>query len=101
VQAKVRQAMVEEAREKGEELTQDAIDEAVGYLCDELTDEMLITAIEMGSELIIPGIGIAIRVARGAWKASSSRVESSTADYQGHHQGSFQLEQEEACCALS
>jgi hypothetical protein len=73
VQAKVQQAMVQQAREKGKELTQDAIDEAVSYLCDEISDEMLCTAIEMGSELVIPGIGIAIRVARGAWRASSAR----------------------------
>ncbi len=45
----------------------------VDYLTEEITDEALLTAIEFGSEIAIPGIGIVVRVGRHAWKMFNRR----------------------------
>ena len=65
VQAKVEAAIRGKVRDDMEEEIENQI---CDFLCDELETEALCTAIEMGSSVLIPGLGIAIRLGRMAWK---------------------------------
>ncbi len=46
-------------------------DQIVDFLTDHVSEEALITAIEIGSEVAIPFLGIGIRLGRHAWKLLS------------------------------
>ena len=44
--------------------------QAVDYLCNQMSDEALAEAIAMGADVIIPGLGVCLRLGRLAWKLS-------------------------------
>lgn len=48
-------------------LSGEARDRAIEHLTSEIQDEALCQLIETGAEVMIPGVGIAIRLGRAAW----------------------------------
>jgi hypothetical protein len=48
-------------------------DQIIDYITERLTDEALITAIELGSDVVNPGLEFGIRFGRQAWRVLKGR----------------------------
>ncbi len=63
-----RTCVIRKIQDINERIPDHVKDQIVDYLTEEMTDEALISAIELSSEIAIPGLGIIVRVGRHAWK---------------------------------
>ena len=44
----------------------------IEYLCDEIADEALAEMVEAGLDVLIPGLGVTVKVGRHAWRISQA-----------------------------
>lgn len=40
----------------------------IDYFCDEITDEVLANMFEAGLEVLVPGLGVTVKLGKLAWK---------------------------------